>query len=125
MVVDIYAVQSRAPEVALVDSRECDRYLGQREPIDPVAGHIPGAVNYPWQAVTDEQGYLKPAQELRQHWADLNASEVFVYCGSGVTACVNLLALEAAGIDAGKLYAGSWSDWCSYPLNQALEAQIS
>ncbi len=124
MVVDIQQVKNRSQDIVLVDSRDCDRYLGQREPIDPVAGHIPGAVNYPWQAVTDEQGYLKSAQELRQHWADLETSKAWVYCGSGVTACVNLLALEAAGIDSGKLYAGSWSDWCSYPLNQALEAQI-
>ncbi|NJR57208.1 MAG: sulfurtransferase, partial [Acaryochloris sp. CRU_2_0] len=124
MVIDIHTVQSRASEVALVDSRDRDRYLGLREPIDRVAGHIPGAVNYPWQSVTDEQGRLKSPAELHQHWAELKASEVWVYCGSGVTACVNLLALEAAGIESGKLYAGSWSDWCSYPLNQTLEAQV-
>ena len=110
------------PTVALVDSREGDRYRGEREPIDPVAGHIPGAVNYPWQEVTDVQGYLRSPIEQQQRWAKLSGAEsggeapaeILVYCGSGVTACVNLLSLELAGIETGKLYAGSWSDWCSY-----------
>jgi thiosulfate/3-mercaptopyruvate sulfurtransferase len=112
------------PTVALVDSREGDRYRGEREPIDPVAGHIPGAVNYPWQEVTDEQGYLRSPTEQQQRWAALAGealaegtdapAAILVYCGSGVTACVNLLSLELAGIETGKLYAGSWSDWCSY-----------
>jgi thiosulfate/3-mercaptopyruvate sulfurtransferase len=103
------------PDVVLVDSREGERYRGEREPIDPIAGHIPGAVNYPWQDATDAQGYLLPAAAQRQRWqAVQSASEVLVYCGSGVTACVNLLSLEQAGISAGKLYAGSWSDWCAY-----------
>jgi thiosulfate/3-mercaptopyruvate sulfurtransferase len=101
--------------VVLVDSREGDRYRGEREPIDSVAGHIPGAVNYPWQEVTNEQGYLRPAQQQRDRWTGLApAGEILVYCGSGVTACVNLLSLELAGLEQGKLYAGSWSDWCSY-----------
>ena len=116
-VVDIEVVRARKdlPEVALVDSREGDRYRGIREPIDPIAGHIPGAINYPWQEVTDAQGYLKTASEQRDRWEELEpADEILVYCGSGVTACVNLLSLELAGIDTGKLYAGSWSDWCSY-----------
>lgn len=103
------------PGVVLVDAREGDRYRGEREPIDPIAGHIPGAVNYPWQAVTDEAGSLRSAAELRSHWSDLaQAEEIIVYCGSGVTACVNLLGLAAAGFSNTKLYPGSWSDWCSY-----------
>lgn len=116
-VVDIEAVKARKdlPGVLLVDSRESDRYRGEREPIDPIAGHIPGAANYPWQEVTDAQGYLKPITEQRQRWEQAQpAEEIFVYCGSGVTACVNLLSLEMAGIHTGKLYAGSWSDWISY-----------
>lgn len=116
-VVDINTVKARKdlPEVVLVDSRESDRYSGKREPIDPIAGHIPGAVNYPWQEVTDERGYLKPVHEQHQRWAGLELEgEILVYCGSGVTACVNLLSLELAGKSTGKLYAGSWSDWCSY-----------
>ncbi|AFZ22562.1 rhodanese-related sulfurtransferase [Cylindrospermum stagnale PCC 7417] len=117
LVVDITAVKSRKdnPEVILVDSRESDRYRGEREPIDKIAGHIPGAVNYPWQEVTDSSGYLLPQLEQRRRWNNLDpAEEIFVYCGSGVTACVNLLSLALAGIPTGKLYAGSWSDWISY-----------
>ncbi|WP_299405290.1 sulfurtransferase [Acaryochloris sp. IP29b_bin.148] len=127
-VVDIQTVKAHKdqPNVTVVDSRAYKRYLGNHEPIDPVAGHIPGAVNYPWQAVTDEQGYLLPISKLQAHYADLeNVDEVIVYCGSGVTACVNLLALDIAGVTSGKLYAGSWSDWCSYPLDHQMEAQIS
>lgn len=117
-VVDIATVQARKdlPSVVLVDSREGDRYRGEREPIDPVAGHIPGAVNYPWQDGVDPQGhFLSPIQQ-RDRWAEVaDADEILVYCGSGVTACVNLLSLAIAGISTGKLYPGSWSDWCSYP----------
>lgn len=99
----------------LIDSRESDRYRGEREPIDKIAGHIPGAVNYPWQEVSDAQGYLLSEASQRRRWEKLKqAEEILVYCGSGVTACVNLLSLEIAGIRTGKLYAGSWSDWCSY-----------
>lgn len=116
-VVDITVVKSRkdSDEVVLVDSRESDRYRGEREPIDKIAGHIPGAVNYPWQEVTDSSGYLLPQEEQHRRWEQLEtAEEILVYCGSGVTACVNLLSLELAGINKGKLYAGSWSDWISY-----------
>lgn len=91
------------------------RDRGECEPIDPIAGHIPGAVNYPWQSVTNAAGYMRSVAEQKQHWAELtSASEIVVYCGSGVTACVNLLSLEIAGLPHAKLYAGSWSDWCSY-----------
>ncbi|MBW4641582.1 MAG: sulfurtransferase [Goleter apudmare HA4340-LM2] len=117
LAVDITDVKNRKdlPQVVLVDSRESDRYRGEREPIDKIAGHIPGAVNYPWQEVTDSSGYLLPPAEQRCRWEKLEqAEEIFVYCGSGVTACVNLLSLEVAGIHQGKLYPGSWSDWISY-----------
>ena len=116
-VVNIEQVKARKGllEVALVDSREAERYRGEHEPIDPIAGHIPGALNYPWQTVTDADGYIRPAEAQQQRWHALeSAQEILVYCGSGVTACVNLLSLELAGIQTGKLYAGSWSDWCSY-----------
>lgn len=115
--VDIATVKARQmqPGVVLVDSREGDRYRGEREPIDPIAGHIPGAVNYPWQEATDDRGFLRSPAEQRQRWQAISeAEEAIVYCGSGVTACVNLLSLELAGRSTGKLYAGSWSDWCSY-----------
>jgi thiosulfate/3-mercaptopyruvate sulfurtransferase len=103
------------PTVALVDAREGNRYRGEQEPVDPIAGHIPGAVNLPWQEVTNAEGWAKPVQAQRDRWAEFgDRDEIIVYCGSGVTACVNLLSLELAGIKTGKLYAGSWSDWCSW-----------
>lgn len=121
MLVDISIVKSRkdSQNVVLVDSRERERYLGITEPIDKIAGHIPGAINYPWQQVTDATGYILSQQEQRQRWLELeNSKEIFVYCGSGVTACVNLLSLEIAGIHTGKLYAGSWSDWIGYLVTE-------
>jgi thiosulfate/3-mercaptopyruvate sulfurtransferase len=99
----------------LVDAREARRYAGLEEPIDPVAGHIPGAINRPWQGVTDADGRVLDAAGLRAHWADaLDAEHLVVYCGSGVTACVNLFSLALLGKEGATLYAGSWSDWCTY-----------
>ncbi|MGI0495112.1 sulfurtransferase [Alkalinema pantanalense CENA528] len=104
-------------KMILIDSRESVRYRGESEPIDPIAGHIPGAVNYPWQTVTDENGFVQSLDIQRDRWKALSAAppspEIIAYCGSGVTACVNLLSLYQVGIPA-KLYPGSWSDWCSY-----------
>jgi thiosulfate/3-mercaptopyruvate sulfurtransferase len=116
MLVNITDVKNRKDidGVVLVDSRENERYLGIKEPIDKIAGHIEGAVNYPWQEVTDSSGYLLPILNQCQRWKNIESSEeIIVYCGSGVTACVNLLSLQLAGINSGKLYAGSWSDWIS------------
>lgn len=116
MVVDYEAVRSRlaASTSLLIDSRTGDRYRGEYEPIDPIAGHIPGALNYPWPEVTDEQGQVRSPSEQRARWERVrSANEVIVYCGSGVTACVNLLSMHLAGLSQGRLYAGSWSDWCS------------
>ncbi len=115
-VVDINQVKAQKdlPGVVLIDSREGDRYRGDREPIDPVAGHISGALNYPWTEIIDSEGYFLPEALQQQRWAAHQSDEILVYCGSGVTACANLLSLEAAGIVNAKLYAGSWSDWCSY-----------
>jgi thiosulfate/3-mercaptopyruvate sulfurtransferase len=113
---DQVRLRKESAGVALVDAREGDRYRGEREPIDPVAGHIPGAINLPWQEVTDAQGWAKSPQAQRDRWTTVaDAEEIIVYCGSGVTACVNLLSLELAGMNHGKLYAGSWSDWCASP----------
>lgn len=123
-VVDIHQVKARKDQsgVVLVDSREPARYRGEVEPIDPIAGHIPGAVNYPWKDVTDAQGRVHPAAEQQHRWQSVqSAEEIIVYCGSGVTACVNLLSLELAGLQ-GYLYAGSWSDWCSYEMSKGTEA---
>ncbi len=99
----------------LVDSREPRRYAGLEEPIDPIAGHIPGAVNRPWQGVTGADGRVLDAAALQAHWGDaLEAERLVLYCGSGVTACVNLFSLALLGREDATLYAGSWSDWCSY-----------
>ncbi|AFY71041.1 3-mercaptopyruvate sulfurtransferase [Thalassoporum mexicanum PCC 7367] len=117
LAIDIDYVQAKKdlPSVALIDSRAAPRYRGEVEPIDPIAGHIPGAVNYPWQEVSDACGNLQKLEALKQRWAELKTKEeVLVYCGSGVTACVNLWSMAIAGLDHGKLYVGSWSDWCSY-----------
>jgi thiosulfate/3-mercaptopyruvate sulfurtransferase len=106
---------AQAGGALLVDSREERRYQGLEEPIDPVAGHIPGAINRPWQGVTSAQGVVVDAAGLKEHWGDaLEAEQLVVYCGSGVTACVNLFSLSLLGRDDAVLYAGSWSDWCSY-----------
>lgn len=102
-------------EAVLVDSREPDRYRGLVEPIDPVAGHIPGAINLPWVSAVGADGRFLSVAEQRARWQSLPAGERVIYCGSGVTACANLLALAIAGEPAARLYAGSWSDWCSYP----------
>lgn len=116
-IVGIEGVRQRQnlPEVALIDSRSPDRYRGEREPIDPIAGCIPGAVNFPWQDVCDPQGYLHSSSEQQQRWQALQGKqELILYCGSGVTACTNLLSLAIAGVETAKLYPGGWSDWCSY-----------
>ncbi|BFM49358.1 sulfurtransferase [Marinomonas sp. THO17] len=98
----------------LVDSRAQDRFLGENETMDPVAGHIPGAINRPFMDNLDEKGRFKPAEQLHVEWQDwiMHPVDDYVYyCGSGVTACHNILALNYAGIDARLLYVGSWSQW--------------
>lgn len=107
--------QAQQRGALLLDSREERRYRGLEEPIDPVAGHIPGAINRPWLGVTSPAGFVGNALQQREHLGDaLDAGELVVYCGSGVTACVNLFSLALAGEEAATLYVGSWSDWCSY-----------
>ncbi len=116
-IVDIEAVKARKDlnSTILVDARDPDRYAGIREPIDPIPGSIPSAVNSPWKEVSDEKGYFKDISQQQQLWsAYTSAEEIIVYCGSGVTACVNLLSLKSAGFNNTKLYPGGWSDWCSY-----------
>ncbi|MEI2394313.1 sulfurtransferase [Paenibacillus phytohabitans] len=102
----------------LIDSRANDRYHGLNETLDPVGGHIPGAVNYFWKDTQNTDGSFKSADELAEHFAGMDKNaEIIVYCGSGVTACPNVLALEKAGFKKVRLYAGSWSDWISYEEN--------
>lgn len=109
-------VESRPDGVVLVDSRAPERYRGDVEPLDPVAGHIPGAVNAYWAQVLTPDGRWKSPEELARHFQSLeDARELVVYCGSGVSACVNLLAMHLAGLKEARLYPGSWSDWCTRP----------
>lgn len=104
-----------AEGAVLVDAREALRYRGEQEPIDPVAGHIPGAINLPWQGFSDERGVFLEQDMLRSLWGDAAAATpLVVYCGSGVSACVNILSLAMLGREDVWLYGGSWSDWCSY-----------
>jgi len=111
------ALQGR--KALLVDARAQERYAGAVEPIDPVAGHVPGAVNHPFTANLGADGRFLPAAELERRWQErLPGSDIenlVAMCGSGVTACHNLLSLEVAGLTGGKLYAGSWSEWIRDP----------
>ena len=108
----------------LVDSREPARYRGDYEPIDPVAGHIPGAVNHFWKENLDSDGcFLTPhriRQDLLHLFNGIAPEQVVFYCGSGVTACHNLLAAQYSGLPIPRLYAGSWSEWCGEE-NPAIE----
>ncbi|HET7437446.1 MAG TPA: rhodanese-like domain-containing protein [Thermoanaerobaculia bacterium] len=99
----------------VLDVRSRPRYRGETEPIDPIAGHIPGAINLPF-AENMQNGRFKSPEELRAQYqslfGDVPPERVIVHCGSGVTACHTLLALEAAGLRGAALYVGSWSEWC-------------
>ena len=107
------------PRRLLVDARAAERYFGSVEPIDAVAGHIAGAVNHPFSSNLGKDGRFLPASELRRLWEALLAgrepANVAAMCGSGVTACHNLLSLEVAALSGAKLYAGSWSEWIKDP----------
>lgn len=106
------------PAGVVLDARDADRFRGDSEPVDPRAGHIPGARNLPCRTNVGDDGRLRPAEELRRRFAAVgvsDGSDVISYCGSGVTACHNLLALEVAGFGPGRLYPGSWSQYSSDP----------
>lgn len=117
--VDAQHVQSflNTSRMHLIDARSPDRYRGENETIDPVGGHIPGAINRFFRDNLQADGRFKPADVLRSEWLDLIAGmppEIVVHqCGSGISACHNLLAMEIAGLSGSRLYAGSWSEWCS------------
>jgi thiosulfate/3-mercaptopyruvate sulfurtransferase len=125
--VDFHAAVSTAeleqalsePKWKLVDARAAERFAGTVEPIDAVAGHIPGALNHPFTANLDADGRFLPAAELKRRWverlAGSDAKDLVAMCGSGVTACHNLLSLEAADLPGARLYAGSWSEWIRDP----------
>ena len=107
------------PDRVIVDARAPDRFRGENESIDPVGGHIPGARNRFFRDNLGPDGRFKPADQLRQEWTEALAGfapeQVVHQCGSGVSACHNLLAMEIAGLPGARLYAGSWSEWCADP----------
>jgi thiosulfate/3-mercaptopyruvate sulfurtransferase len=115
---DIDAVERAraAPERLVLDVRAAPRYRGEQEPIDPIAGHIPGARNLPLTENLSAEGRFKSGSALREQYTALLAGrdpqQLIVHCGSGVTACHTLLALERAGLTGASLYVGSWSEWC-------------
>jgi thiosulfate/3-mercaptopyruvate sulfurtransferase len=103
----------------LIDARARERYLGLTEPIDPVAGHIPGALNRFHAENLTPEGTFKPALQLKQEFStllgDTPSNQAIVYCGSGVTSCFHLVAMALAGLDPARLYIGSWSEWIRDP----------
>jgi thiosulfate/3-mercaptopyruvate sulfurtransferase len=113
--VNVQAISQQLPRLRLVDARAADRFAGQNETIDPIAGHIPGALSRCFRENLDASGHFKPVDVLRHEWAPLLAAADGVTlvqsCGSGVTACQNLLAVMHAGGPATALYPGSWSEW--------------
>ncbi len=119
--VDTHTVASHLKDgqQTLLDARAAPRFRGEVEPLDPVAGHIPGALNRPFNTNVNEQGLFKPAAQLREEFQALlgsrDASTVVHHCGSGVSAVPNVLAMEVAGLGRTALYAGSWSEWCNTP----------
>jgi thiosulfate/3-mercaptopyruvate sulfurtransferase len=106
----------RDPRFRVLDVRSAERYRGEHEPIDPVAGHIPGALNLPLSENLNADGRFRTREELRARYmqllGDVPAERLVVHCGSGVTACHTLLSLERAGLHGAALYVGSWSEWC-------------
>jgi thiosulfate/3-mercaptopyruvate sulfurtransferase len=119
MVVGVRAVEEARANALLLDARSPVRFRGEQEPIDPIAGHIPGAKNRFCNENLTPQGTFKPADALREEFDALlgprGPGQVINYCGSGVAACHNLLAMEIAGLPGARLYTGSWSDWISDP----------
>jgi len=115
---EVFAAMGR-PAQTLVDARSAARYKGDTEPFDPVAGHIPGALNRPFNTNLNAQGFMKSPAELAAEFTVLlngrDASSVVHHCGSGISAIPNLLAMEVAGLGSTALYAGSWSEWCNTP----------
>jgi thiosulfate/3-mercaptopyruvate sulfurtransferase len=114
--IDRETVQARLGELVLLDARAAERYRGETEPIDPVAGHIPTALSAPWDGSVDGAQRLRSRPELRQRYEALGAgeaaaSQVVSYCGSGVTACHHALAMRLAGLPDPTIYVGSYSDW--------------
>lgn len=107
-------VAARDDRSVLIDARAANRYRGEENPIDPRFGHIPGARNGDWSDNIDHRGHFRPTEELAAHYAELGIdaeTDVIAYCGSGVSACADLLALRTIGVTSTRLYTGSWSEW--------------
>ena len=119
LTVDEVAHDLGDPRLLLVDSRTPERYRGIGETLDPIGGHIPGAANYFFQQNLTADKTFKTPDDLKTQWSAIvkghDPRDVVVYCGSGVTACHNLLALEHAGIQGVKIFPGSWSEWSADP----------
>jgi thiosulfate/3-mercaptopyruvate sulfurtransferase len=108
-------IEEAAVAATVIDARQRERYLGGADAVDPRAGHIPGARSVPCRENLDVSGRLLPVDQLRRRFAVTEATDVISYCGSGVTACHNLLAMEHAGLGTGRLFVGSWSQWSRDP----------
>ena len=103
-------------EFALIDARAPERFLGQEELIDPIAGHIPGAINFFWESAFDTDGKILEVDDLLNCLSDLaHYDDIVVYCGSGVTACATILAMDESSSANVRHYPGGWSDWITYP----------
>lgn len=129
--VDAQAVARQVghPGLTVIDARGAARFRGEVEPLDPVAGHIPGALNRPFTENLGPDGLFKPAEQLRAEFEHLLAgrqpSSVVHQCGSGVSAVPNLLAMEIAGLGRSRLFPGSWSEWCNTPGLPCARSQVS
>jgi thiosulfate/3-mercaptopyruvate sulfurtransferase len=114
--------------LVLLDARAAERYRGDVEPLDPVAGHIPGALNRPHSRNVAAGGTFRPASELRAEFDAMlhgrSPADVVHYCGSGVSACHNILAMTIAGYPLTRLYPGSWSEWCADPKRPVAKGQV-
>jgi thiosulfate/3-mercaptopyruvate sulfurtransferase len=130
MTIDVNGVEqlTTRSDWRLVDARAPERYRGEVESIDLQAGHIPTAVNHFFQSNLDERGLFRTPEDLRQRFTPtlgpVPSNQIVCYCGSGVTACHNLLAMEHAGLKGAKLYAGSWSEWSSAPHREIEKGSV-
>lgn len=109
----------QSPQMQVIDARAAERFRGDIEPLDPAAGHIPGAINHPFIQNLNSHKRFKPPEQLRQEWLQLigqtPVSTIVHQCGSGVSACHNILAMVHAGFGITTIYPGSWSEWCADP----------
>ena len=130
LLADVSYIESNidTKEYLLVDSRSAERYRGENEPIDPVAGHIPYAISAPFVDNLGENGQFLPIEQLKKRFEKImqgkDPSETIFYCGSGVTACHNLLVLDYIGQKGAKLYPGSWSDWITDPMRPVAVTKV-